>query len=293
MNTLNGTGAALITPFNKDTSIDFESLEKLIEHNITNGLNYFVVLGTTAETATLTKEEKQMVIDFFIEKNKNRIPMVLGIGGNNTLEVSQLIENTDTSAFEAILSVSPYYNRPNQEGLYQHFKYIAERTSKKIILYNVPSRTGMNMLPETTLRLANEFKNLIAVKEAAPNFVQSTEIIKDKPQDFMVLSGDDEFGLPMTLAGGKGVISVIAQALTAPYTNMIELALNGNVSDAYKIHYSIMNITRAIYKEGNPAGIKALLHLMGLCKPHTRLPLVEATADLTKELDSELKKLKL
>lgn len=291
MNRLTGTGIALITPFNEDGSIDFPALEKLVDDAVKGGVEYLVCLGTTAETPTLTKDEKKQIVSAIKSANAGRLPLVLGIGGNNTEEVKQEFKHTDLSDFIAVLSVSPAYNRPNQEGIYRHYKDLAENTEAKIILYNVPGRTGSNMNPETTLRLANDFKNIIAIKEASPNFLQSTEILKDKPEDFMVISGDDEFGLPMTLAGGKGVISVIAQGLPEQYTEMIRLALGRKVEEAYKLHYRLMEITRAIYIEGNPCGIKSLLAHKGICKPFTRLPLVAASSDLSGKIKALLDKL--
>jgi len=281
MNQLTGTGIALVTPFHEDGNIDFPALEKLVDYSIKGGVEYLVSLGTTAETPTLTKDEKKQVVETIKSANGGRLPLVLGIGGNNTEEVKSEFTSTDLSDFVAVLSASPAYNKPNQEGIYQHYKVLAENTDAKIILYNVPSRTGSNINPETTLRLANDFRNIIAIKEASPNFLQSTEILKDKPQNFMVISGDDEFGLPMTLAGGKGVISVIAQGLPEQYTEMIRLGLNRKADEAYNLHYKLMDIIRAIYIEGNPCGIKSLLYHKGICKPFTRLPLVPASERLS------------
>ncbi len=291
MKELIGTGVALITPFKQDLTIDFEALAKLIEHCIANGVNYLVVLGTTAESATLSKEEKQEVIHHIKDVNAGRLPLVLGIGGNNTQMVCQNILDTELSDFSAVLSVSPYYNKPTQKGIYEHYKKIASQTEANIILYNVPSRTGSNIESATTLQLAEEFSNIIAIKEASPQFTQSTEILKAKPKNFMVISGDDEYTLPMTLAGGSGVISVIGQALPAQFTEMVQLGLSQEVSQAYSFHYHLMDITRAIYEEGNPAGIKALLKLLGICEPYTRLPLVKASDELTQKLAKTLKQL--
>ncbi len=291
MELFHGTGVALITPFNEDRSIDFQSLEKLVNYVTDNGVEYLVVLGTTAESATLNKDEKQQVINCIVNLNRKRLPLVLGIGGNNTQEIIQSINTQNTEDFTAILSVSPYYNKPSQEGIYRHYKAIATSTDKKIILYNVPGRTATNVNSETTLRIAKDFPNIIAVKEAAPNFLQSTEIIKDKPDNFLVLSGDDEFTVPMTLAGGKGVISVIGQGLPKEFSEMTRLALQGKNEEAYKIHYKINAITRLIYNEGNPTGIKALLALKGICKPYVRLPLVEASENLSQKIQAELDKL--
>jgi len=291
MKTLTGTGIALITPFKEDRSIDFPALEKLVEYSISGGVEYLVCLGTTAETPTLTKKEKSEIVAAIKNTNAGRLPLVLGIGGNNTEAVKAEFDSADLSDFTAVLSASPAYNKPNQEGIYQHYKALAENTDAKIILYNVPGRTSSNINPETTLRLANDFGNIIAIKEASPDFLQSTEIIKDKPEGFMVISGDDEFGLPMTLAGGKGVISVIAQGLPNDYTEMIRLGLSRKVDEAYHLHYKLMDIIRSIYIEGNPCGIKSLLFHKGICKPYTRLPLVSATDNLSKKIQLLLEKL--
>lgn len=291
MNKLRGTGIALITPFNQDGSIDFPALEKLVDYSTQGGVEYLVCLGTTAETPTLTKDEKKQIVSTIKSANAGKLPLVLGIGGNNTEEVKIEFKETDLSDFTAVLSASPAYNKPNQEGIYQHYKVLAENTDAKIILYNVPSRTGSNINPETTLRLAQDFSNIIAIKEASPNFLQSTDIIKDKPDDFEVVSGDDEFGLPMTLAGGKGVISVIAQGLPELYTEMIRLGLDKKVDEAYSLHYKLMGITRSIYEEGNPCGIKSLLSHKGICKPYTRLPLVPASEKLTEKIKELVNKL--
>jgi len=288
MKALQGTGIALVTPFNQDGSVDYSSLEKLVDYNIKNGVEYLVCLGTTAETPTLSKEEKLEIVSTIKSANDGRLPLVLGIGGNNTQEVVNEFKQTDLADFVAILSASPAYNKPNQEGIYQHYKAIAQNTDANIILYNVPGRTGSNVNSETTLRLANEFKNIVGIKEASPNFLQSTEILKDKPEGFEVISGDDEFGVPMTLAGGKGVISVIAQGLPELYTEMIRKALNKEVDQAYKLHYKLMEITRAIYIEGNPCGIKSVLAHKGICQAYTRLPLVPASENLSNQIKNLL-----
>lgn len=291
MNKLQGTGIALITPFHQDGSIDFPALEKLVDYATQGGVEYLVCLGTTAETPTLTKDEKKQVVSTIKSANGGKLPLVLGIGGNNTEEVKTEFKETDLSDFVAVLSASPAYNKPTQEGIYQHYKVLAENTDSDIVLYNVPGRTSSNINTETTLRLANDFKNIVAIKEASPNFLQSTEILKDKPEGFEVISGDDEFGLPMTLAGGKGVISVIAQGLPEQYTEMIRLGLDKKVDEAYKLHYQLMEIIRAIYVEGNPAGIKSLLAHKGICQPYTRLPLVHATENLSRKIKTLIEKL--
>lgn len=286
MRELVGTGVALVTPFNKDKSVDFEGLEKLVNFQIDNGVNYLVVLGTTGEPATLNSQEKEQVKQTVIKANKGRLPLVIGIGGNNTMNVVEEIKNTDLSAFCAILSVSPYYNKPTQEGIYQHFKAISEVSPLPIIVYNVPGRTGKNFEPKTVLRLANDFKNIVAVKEAAGDIVQAMRIIKDKPKDFMVISGDDMIALPMTLAGGSGVISVIAQGLPKDFSEMIQQGLNGNIERANELHYRIMDSIDYIFEECNPSGIKALLKKVNICSENVRLPLVAASDDLQQKIDN-------
>ncbi len=290
MNKLEGLGVALVTPFNKDLSIDFDGLTRLVEFNISNGVDYIVVLGTTAETATLSDEEKEAVKSHIIKINNGRVPLVLGIGGNNTMEVRKKIENVDMSDFFAILSVSPYYNKPNQEGIYQHYKMLAE-TGKPIIIYNVPGRTGQNIEASTTLRLANDFPNLLMIKEASPNISQYFDILRKKMQNFGLVSGDDEFTLPVTLAGGIGVISVIGQAYPKEFSTMLRLAKERKVDEAYKIHNSLVEIIRLIFAEGNPVGIKAVLSEMGLINNYLRLPLVPATEGLLAKIKLEMEKI--
>jgi len=290
MSILKGVGVALVTPFNEDLSVDFESLTKLVEYNIENGTNYLVVLGTTAEAATLSDEEKKQVIEHIIKVNNKRLPLVLGIGGNNTLEVKKQIEEADLSAFDAVLSVSPYYNKPNQEGLYQHYKMLAS-TGKKIIIYNVPSRTGQNVEADTTIRLANEFPNLFMIKEAAPNILQYFDILRKKPEGFSLVSGDDEYTLPVTLAGGNGVISVIGQGYPKEFSTMVQLAFDGKVKEAYEIHNKLVEITRLIFAEGNPCGIKVILAEKGIIKNYLRLPLVKASEGLHTKIKVEMAKI--
>ncbi|SHH88694.1 4-hydroxy-tetrahydrodipicolinate synthase [Chryseobacterium oranimense] len=290
MSILKGVGVALVTPFNEDLSVDFDSLTKLVEFNIENGTNYLVVLGTTAEAATLSDEEKKQVIDHIIKVNNKRVPLVLGIGGNNTLEVKKQIEEADLSAFEAVLSVSPYYNKPNQEGLYQHYKMLAS-TGKNIIIYNVPSRTGQNVDADTTIRLANEFPNLFMIKEAAPNILQYFDILRKKPEGFSLVSGDDEYTLPVTLAGGNGVISVIGQGYPKEFSTMVQLAFEGKVKEAYEIHNKLVDITRLIFAEGNPCGIKVVLAEKGIIKNYLRLPLVPASEGLYARIKAEMAKI--
>ncbi len=284
-----GTGVALITPFKEDLSIDFDALEHLIEYNIKNGIEYLVISGTTGESVTVTAEEKKELVRFIAKVNSNRLPLVLGIGGNNTAEIIKEIKETDLSDIDSILSVSPYYSKPTQEGIYQHFKAISEVSPRPIILYNVPGRTSSNMLPETTLRLAKDFENIIAVKEAGNNVHQYLELLRTKPKDFLVLSGDDDLALGVALAGGSGVISVIGQGLPREFSDMIRLGIAGNAKEAYELHFKLMPITGLIFSENNPAGIKAVLEALNISKSHVRLPLVEATEKLKKNIEEALR----
>lgn len=290
MSNLKGLGVALVTPFNEDLSIDFDSLTKLVEYNIANGTDFLVVLGTTAETATLSKAEQAQVIEHIVKVNNKRLPLVLGIGGNNTLAVKEQIESTDLSDFEGILSVSPYYNKPNQEGIYQHYKMLAS-TGKNIIIYNVPGRTGQNIDAATTLRLAKDFPNLFMIKEASPNISQYFDILRKKPAGFSLVSGDDEFTLPVTLAGGDGVISVIGQAYPKLFSDMIKLAKESKVKEAYAIHNQLVELIRLIFAEGNPCGVKTVLAEMGIIKNHLRLPLIKASENLQDRIKTEMKNL--
>lgn len=285
MQELLGTGVALVTPFKKDKTVDFEALKRLVQYQIDNGVNYLVVLGTTGEPATLTAQEKQQVKETIIKTNNGKLPLVLGIGGNNTQAVAQEIKDTDLTHFCAILSVAPYYNKPTQEGFYQHFKVLAQVSKKPIILYNVPGRTGKNVEPKTILRLANEFSNIIGVKEAAGDIVQAMRQLQNKPKDFMVISGDDMIALPMVLAGGAGVISVIGQGLPKDFSEMIQLGLKGKAKEAYNLQYKIMDSIDYIFEEGNPAGIKSLLQQLGICENDVRLPLVEASFELQEKIN--------
>ncbi|MET2984333.1 4-hydroxy-tetrahydrodipicolinate synthase [Aureibaculum conchae] len=281
-----GTGVALVTPFKADKSVDFDALKRLINFQIDNGIDYLVVLGTTGEPATLSKEEKQKVISTVVEVNNGKLPLVIGIGGNNTQSVINEIQQSDLSAFDAILSVSPYYNKPTQEGIYQHFKAIATISPKPLILYNVPSRTGANMTPETVLRLASDFSNIIGVKEAAGSMDQAFRLLQNKPEDFLVISGDDMVALPMTLTGGAGVISVIGQGIPSDFSKMIKLALEGKTKEASGLHFKLMDSIDYIFEEGNPAGIKALLKKRSICEPFVRLPLVEASYELQEKIST-------
>ena len=286
-----GTGVALITPFKSDLTVDHKALADIVNFNIDNGTDYLVISGTTGESVTITKKEKKDIINTIHKANGSRVPMVLGIGGNNTAEVIEEINTTDLSYIDAILSVSPYYSKPTQEGVYQHFKAIAEISPVPIILYNVPGRTSSNMLPATTLRLANDFKNIIAVKEASNNVAQYLQLIKNKPKDFLIISGDDDLALGVVLAGGAGVISVIGQAFPKEFSKMIKLGLEGKAKEAYDIHYKLMDVTSAIFEENNPAGIKGVLAELKKCKSAVRLPLVEASEPLKAKIKALVKQL--
>jgi 4-hydroxy-tetrahydrodipicolinate synthase len=281
MQALMGTGVALVTPFKKDFSIDTEALIKIVNFCIDGGVEYLVVMGTTAENATLTSEEKQHVITTVIQANNGRLPLVLGLGGNNTQELVTELQTNDLSDFAAILSVSPYYNKPTQEGIFQHYKAIATASPLPVILYNVPGRTASNMLPATVLRLANECKNIIGIKEAAGDMVQALQILKNKPKDFMVISGDDMLALPIVLAGGAGVISVIGQGFPKEFSEMIRLGLNRKTDDAYHLHYQLMESIDLIFEQGNPAGIKEIFALFGIAENTVRLPIVPVDQDLS------------
>jgi len=270
-------GVALITPFKEDESVDFKALERLVEYQIKNGTDYLVALGTTAETATLTAEEKDEIVRFIIRVNNKRIPVVLGIGGNSTKAVVDQVQQQDTDGIDAILSVTPYYNKPSQEGLYQHFKAIATASRLPVILYNVPGRTGVNMSAATTLRLANDFKNIIAVKEASGIFTQIDDIIKHKPDSFMVISGDDAITFPLITLGAVGVISVIGNALPYEFSRMVRLALNGQYDAARDIHHRFTELITLLFADGSPAGVKSMLSMMDMIDNKLRLPLVPTT----------------
>ncbi|WP_417887233.1 4-hydroxy-tetrahydrodipicolinate synthase [Zunongwangia sp.] len=284
MNAFVGTGVALITPFKSDLSVDLEALERLVEYQINNGVDYLVVLGTTAEYATLSWEEKQQVIKCVVAKNNKRLPLVLGVGGNNTSLLVNSLKTEDLSGFDAILSVSPYYSKPSQEGIFQHFKAVAEASPLPVILYNVPGRTGSNMFPETVLRITEACNNVIGIKEAAGDLVQAMQLISLLPKDFLVISGDDMIALAITLAGGAGVISVIGQACPKKFSEMIRLGIAGNSKEAYQLHYKIAPAILLAFAEGNPVGIKSFLAQQKICKPHVRLPLVNATESLQKNI---------
>ncbi len=271
---LKGLGVALITPFNEDETIDFTALGKLIEHLIQNNIDYLVVLGTTAETPTLSTEEKKEVVSFVKQRVNGRVPIVLGVGGNCTNSVVAQLKNDDYDGIDAILSVVPYYNKPSQEGIYQHYRAVAQATDLPIILYNVPGRTGVNMTAETTLRIAREFENVVAIKEASGNIVQMDDIIKNKPADFMVISGDDGITFPLITLGAVGVISVIGNAFPKEFGKMVRLALNGDYDSALRIHHEFTELFSLLFVDGNPAGVKAMLNAMGYICNKLRLPLV-------------------
>ncbi|WP_121665578.1 4-hydroxy-tetrahydrodipicolinate synthase [Mesonia aquimarina] len=286
MKTLIGTGVALITPFKEDFSVDISALKKLVNFQIDNGVDYIVVLGTTGEYATLTTDERSIVKRTIVEETNGRVPLVLGIGGNNTAAVEQQVQEEDTDGFEAILSVSPYYSKPSQEGIYQHFKKVSHASPLPVILYNVPGRTGSNMLPETVARLAKDCSNIVGIKEAAGDIDQAMKMIAQTPEDFLVISGDDMITLPMVLAGGAGVISVIAEGFPKEFSSMVKLGLERKVDEAYKIHYKIAPAIDLIFAEGNPAGIKTVFKHLGLAEDQVRLPLVKASNNLSEELKS-------
>lgn len=271
---LSGLGVALITPFKEDESIDFDAFARLLEYLIQNGVDYLVVLGTTAETPTLTEQEKESIKTFVIERTHERIPLVLGMGGNNTRNVVEHLLNDNLDGFDAILSVVPYYNKPSQEGIYQHYSAIARASSLPVILYNVPGRTGVNMTAETTLRLAHDFNNIIAIKEASGNITQMDDIIKNKPHDFMVISGDDGVTFPLITLGAVGVISVIGNAFPKEFGRMVRLALNGDFERALTIHHRFTELFSLLFVDGNPAGVKCLLNALGYIENKLRLPLV-------------------
>ncbi|NDV47536.1 4-hydroxy-tetrahydrodipicolinate synthase [Paludibacter sp. 221] len=276
-NKLTGMGVALITPFKEDESIDFEALARLVEHQIKNGTDYLVVCGTTAETPTLTEEEKDEVTHFIINCVAGRCPIVLGVGGNNTKAIVNKLQTEDFAGVDAILSVTPYYNKPSQEGLYQHYAAISKASPLPIVLYNVPGRTGINMTAETTIRLAKDFSNICAIKEASGNFTQIDDIIKNKPTDFLVISGDDGITFPLITLGACGVISVIGNAFPREFSRMVRLALQGDYDNARQIHHYFTELFQLLFVEGNPAGVKSMLAVMGFIKNKLRLPLVPNT----------------
>lgn len=287
MNELYGAGVALVTPFHLDGTIDFEGLERLIEHQVSGGMDYLVSLGTTGEVATLSESERKAVWKFTVDKVKDRVPLVAGIGGNNTAEVVHQLQQFDASGYTAVLSVSPYYNKPTQEGIYQHYKVVAAASPLPVILYNVPGRTGSSISAETTVRLAAEVGNIIATKEASGCFDQFSKIMRDKPENFLLISGDDPATLPMMALGAVGIISVVGNALPAEVAKLARLCAAGNYVEARNLHSKLIRITELCFAEGNPAGVKAMLHQLGICSPSVRLPLVPASAQLEEAIRSE------
>ncbi len=284
-----GTGVAVITPFNSDKSVNYEQLENQINYLIDNKIEYLVPLGTTSEASTMTEEEKDKIMGVFIKTTNKRVPLVIGMAGNDTEKLVSKIKNYNFEEIDAILSASPYYNKPQQEGIYQHYKAIAEASPVPIILYNVPGRTSSNMSADTTLRLANDFKNIIAIKEASGDLMQAMKIIKNKPAGFEVLSGDDGIALPMIAAGAKGVISVLANSLPKQLAQLIRFALNNEFEKANEIHYKLFNMYSLIFEEGNPAGVKAAMQYQNLLKDFVRLPLTSASEALKNKINAEMK----
>ena len=284
MNKFKGTGVALVTPFRKEGEVDFNALQKLVEFQIENGVNYLVVQGTTGESVTLTDAEKVSVLEYIIDITKNRVPIVLGVGGNNTSNVVQQIKKFNSFRIDAYLSVSPYYNKPSQAGIIAHYGQIAQASDKPIILYNVPGRTGSNMTAETTLTLANTYANIIAVKEASGNLEQIMEVIKGKPSDFLVISGDDALTLPHIACGGDGVISVVANAFPKRFSSMVDYALKGDLEKAKPLHYELFPIIQQLFADGNPGGIKYVLKLISIGEDNVRLPLVNINDEVAKKL---------
>jgi 4-hydroxy-tetrahydrodipicolinate synthase len=290
-NIFRGLGIALVTPFTSEGAVDYEALEHILEYQIDNGADFFCILATTGETPCLTVDEKRKIKNLVVEKNQGRLPILLGIGGNNTAAVIEEIQNTDLSGIQGILSVCPYYNKPSQEGLYQHFKAIAEASPLPIVLYNVPGRTGVNLRAETTVRLANDCENIVAIKEASGSLEQVDEIIKNKPERFDVISGDDALTFSMVASGAAGVISVIGNALPKEFSRMIRLEFNGEYEPARKIHHTFTELYSLLFVDGNPAGVKALLSEMGMIKNVLRLPLVPTTITTKQKMADILKRL--
>ncbi len=288
MKELIGTGVAMVTPFDGEGNVDFDGLRKLTEHLIEGGVNYLVVMGTTGESVTLSKQEKEDVLDAIVEQNAGRVPVVLGVGANNTREVCSQLKALDTTGLTAILSVSPAYNKPTQEGIYQHFSNVSEASPLPIILYNVPGRTSSNMTADTTLRLAADHDNIVAIKEASGDLDQCLQIIKDKPADFLVISGDDNLSLPLIACGAQGVISVVANALPNEFTSLINASLQGDLEVARNAQYKLHDLVNLLFAEGNPAGVKCVLKSLGICDEFVRLPLVSVTDGLRTKILAEL-----
>lgn len=290
-NKFKGLGIALITPFKSDGSIDFDALARLVEYQIKNGADFFCIMGTTAETPCLTAEEKKTLKQFFVERVAGRVPLLMGCGGNNTAAIVKELKEGDWKGIDGILSVCPYYNKPSQEGLYQHFKAIAEASPVPVVLYNVPGRTGVNMNAETTLRLACDFDNIVAIKEASGNITQMDDIIKNKPNHFDVISGDDGITFPLITLGAVGVISVIGNALPAEFSRMVRMSLHGDYEHARIIHHKFAELFKLLFVDGNPAGVKAMLHAMGMIENQLRLPLVPTRLTTMEKISAILKEL--
>ncbi len=285
---LKGVGVALVTPFNEDTSIDFKALEKLLEHTTQNGVDYLVVLGTTGEAATMNKDEKQAVLNFVVEFVNGKLPIVAGFGGNNTSELTSTISKYDLNGVDAILSVAPAYNKPSQRGIYQHYKSLSMVSPKPIILYNVPGRTSCNISAETTINLAKDFNNIVAIKEASGNFEQIMTIVKNKPKDFVVISGDDMLTLPLMSVGVEGVISVVANALPKEFSDLVKFALKGEFNNALAIQNQLLEIMNTLFEDGNPSGVKAALKILGIIKEHFRLPLTPVSRNVYSKLEQQI-----
>ena len=292
-NIFKGLGIALITPFCEDGSVDYKSLVRLMEYQLDNGADFFCILATTGETPCLTKDEKQKIKDLVVSTVKGRVPILIGCGGNNTAAVVEELKTGDFRGIDGVLSVCPYYNKPSQEGLYQHFKAIAAATSLPVVLYNVPGRTGVNLKAETTVRLARDCENIVAIKEASGSLEQVDEIIKNKPKDFAVISGDDALTFPMISCGAEGVISVIGNALPKEFSRMIRLEFKGEYEGARKIHHRFTELFSLLFVDGNPAGVKAMLHEMGFIENVLRLPLVPTRISTLQKMSEILKELKI
>ncbi len=287
-NMLKGTGVAIVTPFDRNGNIDFTALKKLVHHLIEGKVEYLVVLGTTGESVTLSKEEKQLVLQCVVETNNKKLPIILGVGGSNTAEVVAALKPAYLNGVDAILSVTPYYNKPNQQGLYEHYKTVTNSTGLPIILYNVPGRTSVNMLAETQLRLATDFKNIVATKEASGNFEQINTILQYKPDGFTVISGDDAITLPLIACGAEGVISVVANAFPFEMSQLVRFSLENRFDQARQLHFQLNEITRLMFAEGSPAGVKETLQYLGICSNQLRLPLTNVSASLSKKIQSEI-----
>ncbi|MEJ8763011.1 4-hydroxy-tetrahydrodipicolinate synthase [Phocaeicola sp. HCN-40430] len=290
---LSGMGVALITPFNEDGSVDYDALIRLVEYQVQNGIDFLCVLGTTAETPTLTADEKKKIKQVIIERVNGRVPILLGIGSNCTQTVVDTLKNDDFTGVDAVLVSVPYYNKPSQEGIYQHYKAIAEATQLPIVLYNVPGRTGVNMTAATTLRLARDFQNIVAIKEASGDITQMDDIIKNKPENFDVISGDDGITFPLITLGAVGVISVIGNAFPREFSRMTRLALAGDYANALTIHHKFTELFKLLFVDGNPAGVKAMLNMMGMIKNRLRLPLVPTRITTFEEMRRILDELKI